>query len=129
MSQFDHIFIAPKNWEESLNFYKDNLSFELISSWGDKSDGRGAVLKNGSFTIVIAEEHENKGDNAWVSGFNGQRPTIHLNVENVDQVFENLKDQDTAVIKPEDNHWAGRWMVVKDPDDNLIAFNTPKDQK
>lgn len=127
MSQFDHIFISPKNWDASLAFYRDNLDFKVVSSWGDKSEGRGAVLKSGSFTVVIAEEHENKGDNAWVYGFNGQRPTIHINVENVDQAFDSLKDKNTAVIKPEDNHWAGRWMVVKDPDDNLIAYNTPKD--
>ncbi len=61
MSQFDHIFIAPKNWEASLAFYKDNLGFEKVSSWGDQSEGRGAVLKSGGFTVVIAEEHENKG--------------------------------------------------------------------
>ena len=125
--KFDHIFIAPKDWDASRSFYKDNLGFEEVSSWGDKSEGRGAVLKGGGFTIVIAEEHENKGDNAWVSGFNGTRPTVHINVESVDTAFENLKDKNAAVIRPEDNHWAGRWMVVKDPDDNLIAYNTPKE--
>ncbi len=123
---FDHIFIAPKNWDASLSFYKDTLGFEMISSWGSQEEGRGAVLKGGGFTVIIAEEHKNKGDNAWVSGFNGQRPTIHLNVEDVDTAFQNLKDPEVAIIKPEDNHWAGRWMVVKDPDDNLIAYNTPK---
>ncbi len=125
MISFDHIFIAPKNWDASLSFYKNNLGFNLITSWGEKSTGRGAVLKNGSFTIVIAEEYENKGDHAWSSGFNGSRPTIHLNTENVDQVYENLKNKEDVVIKPENNHWQTRWMVVKDPDNNLIAFNTP----
>ena len=127
MSKFDHIFIAPKDWDASLQFYQNKLGYEEVSSWGDKSEGRGSVLKMGSFTVVIAEEHENKGDNSWVAGYNEQRPTVHINVEDVDKAFDNIKDKEAVVIKPEDNHWAGRWMVVKDPDDNLIAYNTPKE--
>ena len=129
--KFDHIFIAPKDWDTSFDFYKNNLGFEVISSWGEKPEPRGAVLKNGTFTVVIAEEHANKGDEAWEEGkgFNGFRPTVHLNVDNVDATFEKIQNKETAVIKPEDNHWGSRWMVVKDPDDNLIAFNTPKEQR
>lgn len=42
-------------------------------------------------SVVIAEEHEEKGDQAWAKGINGQRPTVHLNTENVDELHKNMK--------------------------------------
>ncbi len=124
---FDHIFIAPENWEKSFHFYKDILGWKVVSSWGEGTKERGAVLKSeGGMTVVIAEEHESKGDDAWEAGFNGTRPTIHVNIDNVDDFVKNISEKDTVVIPPQDIHWGGRWAVLKDPDNNLIAFNQPK---
>ncbi len=127
MAKFDHIFIAPKDWDKSFHFYNNILGWKVVSTWGEGTEERGAVLKaDGGMTVVIAEEHENKGDDAWEKGINGHRPTVHLKVENVDTLAKNLKDKSIVVIPPQDIHWGGRWTVLKDPDDNLIAFNSPK---
>ena len=124
MDKFDHAFIAPKDFDKSLAFYKNNLGWEVVSSWGTAPEPRGAVLKSdGGMTVIIAEEHEKKGDQAWDHGINGERPTLHLNVDDVDKRFLNLRDSTVAVIKPEKNHWGTKWFVLRDPDDNLIAFN------
>jgi catechol 2,3-dioxygenase-like lactoylglutathione lyase family enzyme len=126
LARFDHIFIAPKDWDSSFKFYHEILGWRVVSSWGEGSQERGAVLKSAEgMTVVIAEEHADMGDNAWISGFNGHRPTIHLNVPSVDNFYSELIDKNSVVIKPEDIHWGGRWTVLKDPDDNLIAFNQP----
>jgi len=126
MAKFDHLFIAPRDWDKSFKFYKDTLGWKVVSSWGEGTKERGAVLKSDQgMGVVIAEEHDNMGDQAWEKGFNGTRPTVHVNIDNVDQFFEKLPKGDHVVIKPETIHWGGRWVVLKDPDGNLIAFNQP----
>ncbi len=126
MAKFDHVFIAPKDWDKAFEFYNKILGWEPGPSWGEKGkEPRGAYLKSkGGMTVVIAEEHE-ADDNSWTHGFNGHRPTLHLEVENVDEVFKQLPTGTHIISSPQDTHWGSRWFLVKDPDNNIIAFNSP----
>ncbi|MCR4315126.1 MAG: VOC family protein [Planctomycetes bacterium] len=128
MSKFDHLFIAPSDFGKSLAFYKDTLGWQHVAGWGGGDQGpRGAVLKSsGGMSVTIAEEHDAK-DRSWSHGVNGNRPTVHLYVEDVDAQFEKLPAGEHVVIKPEDTHWGTRWFVVSDPDGNLIAFGKPRE--
>lgn len=92
MGQFDHLFIAPSDWDKAFEFYNEILGWEVGASWGEKGkEPRGAYLKSSEgMTVVIAEEHQTD-DNSWTQGFNGHRPTIHLNVEDVDDVFKKFR--------------------------------------
>jgi uncharacterized glyoxalase superfamily protein PhnB len=84
-------------------------------------------LKSGDgLTVILAERHVDHQDNAWKSGINGARPTLHLETDNVDERFKNIPAGDHVIVQPETTHWGARWFVVKDPDDNLIAFNGKK---
>ena len=74
--------------------------------------------------MVLAEEH-NSQDSA-AKGKSEHKPTVHLNTENIDERFKKISNGSHVVVKPEDTHWGTRWFVVKDPDGNLLAFNTPK---
>ena len=125
MDKFDHVFINPSDFDKSLNFYKNTLGWKVISFWGENDEERGAVLKSdGGISVVLAEEHNAK-DNA-AQGKSEHKPTLHINTDNVDERFKNLQIGNHVVVKPEDTHWGTRWFVVKDPDGNLLAFNTPK---
>ncbi|MEQ1877481.1 MAG: VOC family protein [Bdellovibrionia bacterium] len=126
MDKFDHLFIAPKDFDKSLAFYRDNLGWKVLADWGDGKEPKGAVLKSsGGLSLTLAEEHESKGDQSWSHGINGERPTVHLNVDDIELRYAEIKDKKSVVVKPEDTHWGTRWMVVRDPDGNLIAFNEP----
>jgi len=125
MDKFDHVFINPSNFDKSLDFYKNTLGWKVVSSWGEKGEERGAVLKSdGGVSVVLAEEH-NSQDSA-AKGKSEHKPTVHLNTENIDERFKKIGHGSHVVVKPEDTHWGTRWFVVKDPDGNLLAFNTPK---
>lgn len=127
MAKFDHAFIAPKDWDKAFDFYHKILGWELLHEWGEKNkEPRGAVLKaKGGMSVVIAEEHDT-ADNSWTQGFNGHRPTLHLEVDDVELLYANLPKGTHVISKPQDTHWGSRWFLVKDPDDNIIAFNTTK---
>lgn len=125
MDKFDHVFINPKDFDKSLHFYRDVLGWKVVSSWGEIGEERGAVLKSeGGFSVVIAEQHDSQ-DNA-AKGKSEHKPTVHLNTENVDERFKQLSNGGQVVVKPENTHWGTRWFVVKDPDGNLLAFNSPR---
>tara|TARA_R110002072_G_scaffold534_5_gene3816 strand:+ start:73211 stop:73627 length:417 start_codon:yes stop_codon:yes gene_type:complete len=130
---FDHIFISPKDWVKTKEFYESQMGMKTVASWGDSPGHRGAVLKNDSgFSLAIAEDHGDedptgsepgKADHAWREGINGVRPTLHLNVEDIHRAFESITDKSAIVIPPEITHWGTKWFIIKDPDDNLIAIN------
>lgn len=127
---FDHLFIAPSDWDKTLAFYRDQLKMNVVTTWGDNPGHRGAILKNeGNFTLAIAEDHgdhdhgDGDADHAWREGMNGVRPTVHLNVDNLQEAFDSITDKDSVVIPPEITHWGTKWFILKDPDDNLIAIN------
>ena len=124
--RFDHLFVAPVHFERALAFYRKTLGWAVDSEWGGNGAPRGAQFNGGGVKIVIAEPHASD-DSAWSHGINDRRPTLHLRVDDLDARFAQLPDERTVVVRPERTHWGTRWFVVRDPDDNLIAFEQPLD--
>jgi len=122
---FDHVFVAPADFERTLVFYRDTLGWRVDFDWGGNNEPRGAQLNGGGVRIVIAERHATE-DKSWSHGINGRRPTLHLRVDDLDQRFSLLPSGTDVIVPPERTHWGTRWFVVKDPDDNLIAFEQPR---
>lgn len=120
--RFDHLFIAPRSFDAALAFYRDALGWAVEQAWGGDGEPRGAILASGAgMQIVLAEPHA-AADRAWSHGIHGVRPTLHLAVDDLDARYAQLAPGATVVVEPEATHWGTRWFVVKDPDDNLIAF-------
>ena len=124
--RFDHLFIAPQSFDAALAFYRDTLGWQLVHGWGSATEPRGAILDGGGMKLVLGEQHVAE-DRAWSHGINGVRPTLHLRVADLDHRFAQLAGKATVVVPPEATHWGTRWFVVKDPDDNLIAFEQSDD--
>jgi catechol 2,3-dioxygenase-like lactoylglutathione lyase family enzyme len=123
--KFDHLFIAPSNFDDAQRFYRDSLGWRVIGSWGEDGGPRGAVLSGGGVRIVLAEQHATD-DHSWSHGCSGPRPTIHLAVDDLDERYRELASCAEVVVRPEPTHWGTRWFVVKDPDGNRLAYEEPK---
>ena len=119
--RFDHLFIEPSAFDESLAFYRDRLGWSVQYQWGGGDEPKGASLTSGAMSVVIAERHASD-DRAWTHGVNGNRPTVHLMVDDIDRRYDQLAAAGVALFKPENTHWGTRWFVARDPDGNLIAF-------
>ncbi len=111
IDRFHHLFIAPANFEKSLAFYRDTLGWSVVRKWGGNGAGRGVVLSGGGIEMVLAE---NEGGSS--------RPTVHLDIHDIDARLKSLPKGTKIVTKPETTHWGTRMFVVSDPDGNLIAF-------
>jgi uncharacterized glyoxalase superfamily protein PhnB len=121
---FDHVFIAPGQYDTALAIYRDVLGWRVTCRWGDEGGPRGCELDGGDVRLVLGEQHE-ADDHSWSSGFNGRRPTLHLRVPDLDARFAQVSDASSVVVAPEATHWGTRWFVLRDPGDNLIAFEQP----
>lgn len=122
--RFDHVFVQPASFDASLAFYRDALGWPLQYAWGDEGKPRGASLGTGAVRIVLAEAHD-AADKSKSQGINGSRPTLHLQVDDLDRRHAQLQQRGAALFAPEPTHWGTRWFVAQDPDGNLIAFEQP----
>ncbi len=123
--RFDHVFIQPTSFDQTLAFYRDSLGWAVQFDWGDAATPRGACLVSGGMKIVIAEDHP--ADDASKShGINGTRPTLHLAVDDVAARYAEVAKSGRALFAPQPTHWGTLWFVARDPDGNLIAFEQIK---
>jgi catechol 2,3-dioxygenase-like lactoylglutathione lyase family enzyme len=119
IDRFHHLFIQPANFDESLAFYRDILGWSVTEDWGDNGTQRGARLSGGGIEIVIAQR---SGAATAKSEAGVARPTVHLDIHDIDTRFREVPKGAHVVTEPEATHWGTRWFVVRDPDGNLIAF-------
>ena len=124
--RFDHLFMAPQDFDRTARFYREGLGWRVVAQWGGDGAPRGIVLEGGAVGIVLAERHAAE-DHSWSHGVNGVRPTLHLEVDDVDARFAAIAPHVEVVVRPEATHWGTRWFVVADPDGNLIAYNQRRD--
>ncbi|MBL0124032.1 MAG: VOC family protein [Betaproteobacteria bacterium] len=121
--RFHHFFIAQKDFDASLMFYRDTLGGKMMSEWTDNFGKRGAQLSGGGIKVVIAEEHGAMEMRDIAAKAHAHSATLHLDIHDPNARFAQIPAGNHVVIPPEDNNRGRRWFVVKDPDGNLIAFN------
>jgi predicted enzyme related to lactoylglutathione lyase len=113
IDRFHHVYITPGEYEASLAFYRDVLGWTVTRDWGGRGLDRGTILSGGGMKVVISERP--------IAVTNG-KPVVHLDIHDIDARFQSLPKGTHVVREPEPTPWGTRWFVVKDPDDNLIAF-------
>ena len=121
LDRLDHVYVAAVSFEITLHFYSEVLGWAVKERWDEPGSGRGAWMTSGDLSIVITEPHT--GGAPGRAGDLG-RLALHLRVDDLDARYETLRE--VALFPPEDTHWGTRWFVVRDPDGNRIAFESPR---
>ncbi len=117
IDRFDHIHIQPSDFDRSLAFYRDTLGWSVVSEWGERGSGRGAVLSGGAIKVVLAErsKYPDAGERAASCD-----PPRHPRRR---QAIPGVACRETAwSCTPGVSERGTRWFVVSDPDGNHIAF-------
>lgn len=115
-SGLDLLFLEVNNLEESLNFYKSVLGFEVKSQDMD-SEPRMATLQAGTLKLKLAEHLETMLRR-------GRGANFFVGVEDVDEYFQTLKSRGVDVYPPADEGWGGRFITLEDPDKYRYFFVT-----
>ncbi len=127
MEKFDYLFVQPRDWGKSFQFFTETLGWNVERRFGDATDAsRFANLAYGSFKMVLAEDHDltdpaRKAATYLTKG----KLSIHFRTGDVDATFAKLKDRSSVIVQPENTHWGTRWFVMEDPDGNQFAWQGP----
>ncbi|MEH1893250.1 VOC family protein [Nostoc sp.] len=123
--QLTHLRLLVSNYKDSFLFYRDLLKFDV--DWGDEDSGYAefntGYLKLGLFKKeLMAEVVPRIEQPSYV--VNRDKIVLIFAVDNVDEVYKQLKDQNAIVVtQPQDRpSWGIRTAHFRDPDGNLIEI-------
>ncbi|MEH2086172.1 VOC family protein [Nostoc sp.] len=123
--QLTHLRLLVSNYKDSFLFYRDLLKFDV--DWGDEDSGYAefntGYLKLGLLKQeLMAEVVPRIEQPSYI--VNRDKIILILAVDNVDEVYELVKDQNALVVtQPQDRpSWGIRTAHLRDPDGNLIEI-------
>jgi catechol 2,3-dioxygenase-like lactoylglutathione lyase family enzyme len=116
----DLLFLEVNNIEESLGFYRGVLGLEL-ESFNPNSEPPMATLRAGALKITLAQQLETMLRR-------GRGAHFFIGVEDVDSLFEDIRQKAPEIRPPVDEGWGGRFITLEDPDKYRFFFVTWADQ-
>jgi uncharacterized glyoxalase superfamily protein PhnB len=114
ISVLDLLYLEVNNLEESLQFYGDQLGFEVNKHTPD-SEPPMATLQGGTLKITLAQHLETMLRR-------GRGVNFFFGVDDVDKYYRELSDRGVEVHPPTDEGWGGRFITVQDPDKYRLFF-------
>lgn len=119
-SGLDLLFLEVNNLEESLGFYQGLLGLEL-ESFNLNSEPPMATVRAGALKITLAQQLETMLRR-------GRGVHFFIGVEDVDSLYEELREQVPDLLPPVDEGWGGRFITLQDPDKYRFFFVTWSDR-
>jgi catechol 2,3-dioxygenase-like lactoylglutathione lyase family enzyme len=114
----DLLFLEVNKLEESLEFYRDVLGFN-VESYTPDAEPPIASVKSGSLRISLVEQLETMLKR-------GRGVHFVLGVTDVDEFYQRLRSRKVDVSEPRDEGWGGRFVSLQDPDSYRYFFVTWK---
>ena len=109
--------LYPEDFYKQRSFYKNVLGFNIIHEW-DREDSKGVMFNVGGTTLEFMwPVEEGLEDISTGSG-------LSLEVDDVNALFDELKDKTTITHELRDNPWGDRSFGISDPHGYKISFFT-----
>lgn len=103
-----------ENLDETIGFYLHILGFSLNER---NNDWQWASLQKDGIQIMISKPNQHEKSNGI--GFSG---SFYFNVENVDEVWENLKMKANICYEIETFEWGMREFAIYDNNGYILQF-------
>ena len=110
----DLLFLEVNSLQDSVEFYRDRLGFELLSSAED-AEPPMATLRAGALRITLVEQ-------LLTMARRGRGVHFLFGVSDVDEYYERLRAGGVDVAPPADEGWGGRFVTCEDPDRYRLFF-------
>ena len=120
--RFDHVTIAPADFEASLRFYRDILGWQVIEDRMANGTGRVTHLSSGAMRIVLIGAKSPVGQAAADAASGAHAPVLHLDIHDAEARFARIPAGAHVVSAPASNHAGQRCFTLRDPDGNLLTF-------
>ena len=110
------LFLEVNSLEESLDFYRGGLGFEL-EAHTPEAEPPMATLRAGGLRLMLAQV-------PLAMARRGRGVHLFLTVEDVDEFYDFLRAGGLQVEPPSDEGWGGRFVTLEDPDRYRLFFVT-----
>ena len=117
----EFVLVCPRDWRNSMRFWRDALGLEVASDWSD-GNHQGAALKFGNSHLIVASQEKIRDEEVGFSIEHG-RPYVYVKVKGLDALVTHLKSKNIPVLGgPLKLHWGPRMASVKDPEGMPVLF-------
>jgi catechol 2,3-dioxygenase-like lactoylglutathione lyase family enzyme len=110
------LFLEVNSLEESLDFYRLGLGFEL-EAHAPEAEPPMATLRAGGLRLMLAQV-------PLAMARRGRGVHFFLTVEDVDEFYDFARAGGLKVEPPADEGWGGRFVTLEDPDRYRLFFVT-----
>jgi len=114
------LFLEVNSLEESLDFYRSGLGFEL-EAHAPEAEPPLATLRAGGLRLMLAQV-------PLAMARRGRGVHFFFTVEDVDEFCDFLRAGGLQVEPPSDEGWGGRFVTLEDPDHYRLFFVTWHDE-
>ncbi|KYH07042.1 MULTISPECIES: VOC family protein [Chryseobacterium] len=108
-----------ENLDETITFYMNVLGFTLM---GRNDDWQWASLRKNDIYIMLSQPNEH--ENNLSIGFSG---SFYFNVNQVDDLWEDLKTKAKVCYEIETFEWGMREFAIYDNNGYILQFGEPAD--
>ncbi|HEX8353355.1 MAG TPA: VOC family protein [Pyrinomonadaceae bacterium] len=108
------LFLEVNSLEESLDFYRAGLGFELLSH-SPEAEPPMATLRAGGLRLMLAQV-------PLTMARRGRGVHFFLTVEDADEFYDFARAGGLDVEPPSDEGWGGRFVTLEDPDRYRLFF-------
>ncbi len=108
-----------ENLDETITFYMNVLGFTLM---GRNDDWQWASLRKNDIYIMLSQPNEH--ENNFSIGFSG---SFYFNVNQVDDLWEDLKTKAKVCYEIETFEWGMREFAIYDNNGYILQFGEPAD--
>ena len=110
------LFLEVNSLEESLDFYRLGLGFEL-EAHAPEAEPPMATLRAGALRLMLAQV-------PLAMARRGRGVHFFLTVEDVDEFYDFVRAGGIPINSPLDEGWGGRFVTLEDPDHYRLFFVT-----
>ncbi len=108
------LFLEVNSLEESLDFYRGGLGFEL-EAHTPEAEPPLATLRAGRLRLMLAQV-------PLAMARRGRGVHFFLTVEDADEFYDFARSGGLDVEPPSDEGWGGRFVTLEDPDRYRLFF-------
>lgn len=131
--------LMVKDISETVDFYTNNLDFELVMAVPETQDGMDtsldenkryvwAQVKSDNVEIMLQEEGSLKKDvTALSDAYIGASVSFYIEVENIEELYNNIKGN-VDVVKELETSWYGmNEFYIRDNNGYILGFAEQKE--